>query len=356
MADLYVDGDNGSDANDGSTESLAKATISAAVSAAADNDRVLIQNNGSTVYNEAVTWSDKGLTLEGYGSTVGDQTRAVLDGSNTLANGIDFTNTTSTYTLRFQNLEIRHYTDDGIEINRTGGGNNSTALFDNLHIHDCTGDGIWFNTLFANSRPTTFTRCRIERCANGVTHDNAKFFIALCQILDNSATGVNIDSSTALAAMAYCTVAKNSINLNGNFLLTNVTLDAADGSDNLITRSDSFSVAVSTGFTNAAAYGIDPANTDRLSVFGCGFFANTTAAIDGTPLIETGSVTGSDPQYADAANFDFTPAPTSPWKQAPTQIGRVGAAQTTYSDIGAAQLQAPPAGGLLMPNKRGNKQ
>ncbi len=359
MADFYVDGDNGNDANDGSTEALAKATIQAAVTAAADNDRVLIQNNGSTVYNEVVTWSDKGVRLEGYGSTVGDQTKAVLDGTTgSLANAFSFTNTTGIYSIRFLNFEIRNYTADGIDLNRTGGGNNSVLLFENLHIHDCGGHGISIDTSFANSRSILVTRVRINHCADGISANNHRIMMALSTIVDNSGLAVNLDNDSGLLSAAYSIFARNASNVLAQAMFANCVLDSPDGNDNWITPLGALNVAVATGFTNAPAggFGIDPDDfSEWLALFNCGFFSNAAGDIDGTADIDVGSITGSDPGYQDAANDDYTITGTSPWYQQQLEIGVPGDVMSTFPSTGPSQPQAS-GGGLLMGNLRGNKQ
>jgi hypothetical protein len=172
MTVFYVDGDNGNDSNDGSTEALAKATIQAAVNAVtADRDVVYIQNNGSTVYTEQVTLPAYGVYLIGYGTTIGDNVRAVIDGEDTRTYCI-YQSTSDE--LFLYNMEIRNATSHGLSTVGAG------KLF-NVHAHDNGGDG--------------------HRVTTGNEHQ-AWFF---CTFNDNGGNGLyNLNGNAIPSPVWYC--------------------------------------------------------------------------------------------------------------------------------------------------------
>jgi len=345
MTDYYVDGDNGDNGNAGTSEGAAKATIQAAVDIASAFDTIYVQNNGSTVYNEMVTVNDLAkLTLIGYGTTVDDGVRAVIDGEDTRANCLLLRNTSVAncdYTVT--NFECLQATGAGVNLLRGTGGSNSRHKFDNIWSHDNGTFGFDWN--WPNGYAGYISRSKLNlNGSHGIQfsiNSGSTANLAFCTIVDNVGEGIRCTSPSASPTLAYCIVARNSVNVNDKAFYVNCVLDAADGSDNYISNGG---MLIYTGVTNATAFGIDVGTLAPI-LFATGFYNNSSGNVDGTPLLEVGTVSGNNPGYADAANNDFTPSHAS-WLGVQTDIGLPDSPDmSTFADIGPGQIEPTGGGG-----------
>lgn len=341
MATLYVDGDNGNDGNNGSSEALAKATIQDAVDNASTGDTIYVQNNGSTVYDEQVTITDLSMTLIGYGSTVDDETKAVIDGEDTRDYCITFTNTTGTPDFTLRNFELKQATSHGLYMNRTSSGVNSIHRVDNVYSHDNGGDGFHHN--WPNDTPGLYTRCKATlNGGRGFYNDGTtgSMLPVLCEAIDNVGAGFS-GSSIEGMVFVWCVAHGNSNNFEASVLI-GCTSDLAD-SDGWVAALNTNTTAIACGFSNNGAYGIDGAPT-LLDLIACGFYNNTSGDTNPTPAKNIDAVTGSDPSYTDAANEDFTLGSSSPWKQQDVTVGDPDDSKLSYPDIGAMQINVTGGG------------
>lgn len=338
----YIDGDNGNDGNTGLSEAQAFATIQFGVGSITSGDTIYVQNNGSTVYAEMVTITDLNVKMIGYGSTVTDGVKAVIDGADTRANCILFTNTAGSVSLILQNFELKQATAAGFSLLRAASGSNSEHRFDNIWSHDNGAEGFLFD--WPHSRAVPVSRCRADL---NVTHgfsrtSTGSFKYFLCTAFDNAGSG--FETADHKDHCSFCIAARNAINFDGIATLVSCIADASDGSDNWVVLGGSQSFAYSCGFSNAAAFGID-GTINQLTLIDCGFYNNTSGDIDGTPLLEINSITGNNPGYADAANEDYTPSHAT-WAQLSRLIGDPDqAATTSYTDIGPQLVAAGGGGG-----------
>lgn len=320
-------------------------TISRAVRGiTATGDIVYVQ--GGTDYTEAVAFTPAytRLRLVGYTTTISDRGRAVIDGTGN-TNCIVGTCNNSNSAWDIENFECKNATSDGLSITRSAGTCKTQLV--NCYLHDNGGAGVKSNN--SSNELTNVINCRIEDNAGRGIDGNfsSRMMVVNCRVVGNTGIGVYVTGSitSAHSAIINSVIADNSINVQNIALIVGSTLDGATGSDNWITLSQYSSTAVDSAFTNAAAFGIDPQSADWLSVINCGFYGNTSGDIDGTPGLEVGSVTGTDPGYTSAGtpNYDYTISAVA-WKNTTTEVGRVGSGTVSYPDIGAIQADAPAGG------------
>ena len=340
MPTLYVDGDNGDDGNDGSTELLAKATITAAITAASSGDTIYIQNNGSTVYSERLSITDKSLQLVGYGSVTTDNTKAELDGTSAGAGiGITVTMTTDApWCQMFQNLYIHDYSSHGVYMVRSGGAGNPCAVLHNCKINDNGDRGFYINNYWT----AKLIQCTVQ----GNTGDGIQMTtggtVILSRVLANGGFGV-YGQTTSPTTVIESEVAANAGNFRNCDVVHRCISDATVGQDGMIVPSEatytraSMAIIVGAGISNTPAtyYGIN--NGGRIVLISCGFYNNTTGNYTGTPTINNDPVTGSNPQYHAAGTYDFS-LDGAAWKAQAILIGCLDDAQTSSRDIGARQV------------------
>lgn len=340
MADWYADKLNGDDTTGDGSEGNPYETIQKCVDSAASTDTVFVQN--TAVYTEMVTVTDKSMNLIGYNTTTSDEGVAVVDGGSSRVNGIKITNTTGNVSAIIRNFEFKNCTGAGLLILRGAGGSNSLFIIDNIWSHD---NDVGINLSWNQSSLVPVSRVLVELNTSGGiinTANTGLWAIIGSQITDNGGVGVALNDESFCAD---CTIAKNTINVADVAILINCTIDAADGTDGWVPTVSRPALAWKTAFTNSTAFGIDPGSAGLLNCFYCGFYLNTSGDIDGTPAKNVDPVTGSDPLYSDAAGFDFTLGSASPWKQIDGPIGDVAAGVSSFSDIGAIQLEVTGGGG-----------
>lgn len=333
MADWYCNFSTGNDTTgDGSSGNKYK-TLTKCESVASNNDRILAQN--TTAYLETLTLTDKSLTVIGYATTVGDNGRIVIDGEDTRANCILISLTSMSNSLWiFENIECLQATGDGIELTRTGGGFTNDLTFVNCISHDNGAKGFhsgysacFFHLINCDSYNNVSdgmdlsgagSMCRSRSFDNGGHGILSGQSLHMCIFAGNGGHGADDN----LGAISNCIFYGN-------------TLAGVDGG----ARSG---FCVSCAFVGNGTFGADdPAEN---SFIDCCFYNNTSGALNGTALYESGTIT-SDPKFTDAANYDFSLASDSPLRNVEGEIGAYGSGVPTYPDTGIIQADATAGGG-----------
>lgn len=338
MAILYVDGDNGNDSNSGDSEALAKKTISAAVSAATSGSTIYVRNNGSTVYSESVAWTQKNMVFVGYGCTVGDNVRFVLDATGYAYGMSQETTGGGVINLVLENCELRGATSHGVYQRGVGGSASRQSMF-NCHIHGNGGDG--YRALAA--AVINITHCRFSSNGGSGINSNGVNVVAANSIIDNNAEHGIYANNTNASVVDNCFIYNNGLtNITGGSVVSNSVVDSAGGNGWTTGPAQSSSL-VNSIVSNSGGYGVEVA-AGRSYIVNSAFYSNTSGDVNGTVNYDD-RVSGLDPLYVDAENGNYALQPTSPLLRRAGKIGLIDSDIVTYPDLGAIQNMA--AGGLF---------
>jgi hypothetical protein len=357
VATWYVDGDNGSDLWTGATDGHAapdgaKATVQSAIGAASSGDSIYIQNNGATVYNEAINLGDKRLWLRGYGSSPTDNTRAVLDGTGLSTGGVGgvkFTMATNgPGIVRLWNLLIQDYRDGdhNVDFRRTAGSGYVMLETFNCRVTNADAAGVYINS---SSIAFRAINCRFDNNDWwGVTAQGLAAYFAACEIDNNGVAGYDL---TYGGCLAYCLIHDNVSGAGVGGMRVNcltygnggpgVNYDSA-GSDVL-----GWGVNVLNGDVGNDTYGLESDSSPDAAVLNCGFYSNSSGAYPAgvTPDLARGTVT-ADPDLVAPGSGDFRPSPGSPWLMQELTIGLLDSGIKAYPDIGPLQRRVIRRQGL----------
>lgn len=324
---------------DGSSEALAYNRIQKAIDESSSGDIVYIQNNGSTVYEENVSLSDKRLKLIGYGSSTDDDTIVEIDGTDVVGgDGLDFTQTTDgPDTIVLRNLYIHDFDAEGVHFNRSGG-SNSTLLY----MINCRASNNGNNGVYIQSSYNSFHAVNCEFDNNGdagVDSGGRQASCVLCRAYDNGDEGFRNSTSYAFT----CVLCEATGNVDGFAYTINILCSSynntGDGEQGIAEVSywiGNNGCQVLNGFTHSGLWGMDPSWVDNLFSLYNGFYSNSSGNIDGTPEYEKGSLT-DDPEYLDHGSNDNTLKASSPWRRQEIPLGLFTSSVKTYPAIGARQ-------------------
>ena len=235
--------------------------------------------------------------------------------------------------------------------------NTSTSNEGNTYVgclaKDCTVRGFQTgHSGISGRKGDLFYGCRAQNCVIGFDtrgHDQSHAASLINCIADNnSGDGIRVHDGNIL--IAHCTIVDNGDGVDmsqSDQNDTNLTIV-----DSLITHNSGYGIRVPSSWTGQLL--VERSN---------GFYANTSGDIS-SGSIDASSTTGADPLYTavqqpDDDDDDFTLQSGSPYRGVANAW--VDGTHTTYPDRGAIQHQDSEgggggSGGLLMPNKRGNKQ
>ena len=335
MATYYVDAVAGSDSNAGTAEGSGNAwqTIQKAANTISNGDKVWVK--ASADYTEQVTLatSMSNLTMfEGYSSTIGDNGKATIQGSNSRSYCLS---STSKYHYGWKNFIFEGATTASMQLNtqnaywwfgncifRPGTGSGSTAganlassasAFVNCLFDGFSGNGIEFS----GSSPDHFAGCTFSNNGNyGLLAAFSTVYAIKCVFVDNATIGLRGNTNR----LDFCTFANNR---DGVF--TTATCQANG--------------CIFASHNGATSYGVKHARAYK-----CFFYDNTTD-IDGLGVGSYGydienTYLSTDP-FTDSASGDYTILSNSPAYQGASFV----AGYTDYQDAGALQHADPSGGG-----------
>lgn len=352
MANYYVDGAAGNDANAGTSPGAAKQTIQAGLNLLANGDTLYIKASATYLISATLTFpagpTYTSITrVAGYGTTVGDGVKPVIR-ANTI--GI------SIFTLGqggciLDTLDIDGNSQSGVTGVTVTGNYNACAAF-NCKIHDCPVTGV--NLSIGQNG---LSRCEVTGCGTGISMATGSQATD-CYVHDNTGVGIN-SGAYSDTWVDRCVVAGNGsygIYIGYSSMVRNCTVYNNVGDGIMITNNYVGIVGTIIGnvITNNGGYGItfalSPVATPvtHPGIDYNAFYANTSGA---RQYLNAGahdvSLTASP--FTNAAGGDFSLNSTAGAGAACRAAGFPGlfpgGATTGYADIGAAQHQDSGGGG-----------
>lgn len=224
MSTYYVSAASGNNANAGTSEGAAWATLGKAMSGVAPGDQVWVKADGD--YNETATITATGtitspIIFEGYTSSTGDVGRATINGQSTRTNGI--INATpaaagvATYYV-FKNFRITAHTGAGISVtalhilwknckfdtNSTNGATVRTGVFEECEFSDNTTHGMSCTT----TGPVICVGCRFYRNgSNGANCAGINCLFFACEFFSTNTTAIDCgNAANIIVAIINCLI------------------------------------------------------------------------------------------------------------------------------------------------------
>ena len=354
MATYWVEAGHGG-TNSG-TQTNPWLTIDQSMAGLADGDKVWVKATASypevvTIDGHQASWNDP-IVIEGYTTTEGDGGQATIDGAATRASGIVVSAFNGNTNYVFKNFIIQDHTAAGVSLN-----NVDRFTWKNCDFLSNAGTGIFCGALHA------FENCRFNDNLNdGVICQAGALFVG-CEFFRNTLAG--IDAGGAVFAL-FCTFFSNgSIAMDCGAtndimtLMVNCTVDgdSKDSTHALLLNSSfrQFGAVINT-IAYDCTTGIEFANEEQF--ISRNNLVNSNTANYGTGAgTYSGEVTTAPGFVNEVGGADLSlEAGSNALAKGNDAYDVNGSTQSM--DIGAIQRPAAggAGGGLLMPNKRGNKQ
>lgn len=313
-----------------------------------------IHVKASTNYGEIVTLPSLGhassyITIEGYTATPGDGGIATNDGTDSLGNGFVCGAGSFHYVLR--NLRATQFTSSGFI---------GTAS-DYITLINCRGDNNGANGVYFDDN-ILFWRCHFhDNVDDGIKVDSYVTCID-CILADNGLDGLEANSGTVIGSL-FKSNGGNGINflLSGRNIVYNCTIDGNGKTTTVgVNLSPSYD-SVQRCIVNTLVYDCTTGMAGHAAgagkrVSSHNLVNNNTADYNNFGT-DDGEQTGA-PQFVNEGAGDYTLGSGSPAKNAGCDCREAPGAYNftaTEPDIGALG-NVEVGSGLLMPNKRGNKQ
>lgn len=285
------------------------------------------------------------ISIIGYNTTITDGGVVELSDSDNGAtnNPLDFN---SMDYWHFYNLKFTN-------IRRLQTGTTNGHLLYNIEIDNPTVSGLEIGA--GTGDLITVLDCSIHSSGSfGFEIEHRASKISNCESYDNTGAGIVIGNGAYGAFVDRCLCYNNGgngITLTGEASLLSCLCDDNTGSGYYV-DADTHTTFVNCGATNNGTYGITGDANSNAFIQNCGFYLNTSGNINTTnvTVLQNISQQTTDPLFTDQPNRDYTLQSSSPWIDAGEGYGgdwNIGVAQSTPSG---------GSGGLLMSNKRGNKQ
>ena len=312
MADYYVDGAVGDNANAGTSEGAgnAWATIDYAVDTAAAGDHIHIK--ASATYTETVSMSQAGGTsaqmiLEGYTSTPGDGGKATIDGEGTRANCL--TGGSYSYYL-IKNLIFENATSHGAYV-----ASGDYWVWYNCEFNDNGGDGIECDD------GNVFIYCSADgNTATGFDTDNFGIFLN-CKATNNGGHGFQAYYCTLINCIGASNASSNAYMYTSHIpcIAYNCTFDGDSKTSNsgVLNTSNGIIVAANCIFYDCTdgIYGGGQNHPWNNWALNCLFNSNTNESSSWDTTHTLNKVTGA-PAFTDEASGDYTLGSSSPARNA----------------------------------------
>lgn len=326
MADFYVDAVSGSDADAGTSEALAKATIAAGIALMAAGDTLWVKDSADYTITASLTINKSGstaagpVTIRGYALTPGDDGVFTL---RTATNGITLVAVQGDgITLRQFRLAHEAATR-GLGIVATGSNRMSLTLADGEIVGCTVGiDGRWVTdyafpglvltnvtirdcaTIGLAAHDPTVTGCRIIGCGTAWQRGTYDPLVPAVSRFTRTVVSGCTTHGLHANATARTTIAVEHCVLRGGGASGSGIMLAGAAVGGILTVSDS----VIEGW---GGYGIGAEHHPLgRRVRNCAFRSNTSGPVNATYVpagVETGRITLTADPFTDAANEDFTP-------------------------------------------------
>ena len=351
----YVNGDGGTDTTTGgggTTVALAWDTIQYAFDKIADGTltdgdelRIMSTSADATYYNLTakltVTWSGKVVVINGANSS------GVVDGTVVEINGTGLNGTTPMVEISVaaaDNVIFSHLYFNAVDVAQhcveATSANSHNIQWINCRFSSATSHGVYCNNL---AMYWNFVNCRFDNNGDsGCEHQSSQFAMYYKSLFDNNTgDGLRCGISARIAECVFYNNGDDGLNVhNAGAVVCNCIFDS-NTSDGAYTTGSNQGVWVNNLHTNNTAYGLNVGSDTESRHYNNAFYGN------GGEIFVTGTVhlsmynyiSATNPNYEDAANFDFTPDGTSTIHGAgiPTQYQWYG---STASDIGLDEWRA----------------
>jgi hypothetical protein len=371
MTTYYVDSVNGNDANAGTSEALAKITLSAGCALlTAAGDILYVQAGGNYTLTSSVNLTQDGDTtggrilIEGYTTTPGAK-----DGRPVITTA---TNSTALIIMNGANkIDFVHLKFTNTAATRAAAFSCETAASTSNRWIDCVFDGVSTahtnnGAAFSNS---IFLQCEVKNCTSAsIAAINSPFLVYGCFIYSNACDGIYSSYERFYAIGNVITnnprygISEGTGSGNGSAYIIERNTIANNTSDGIRVTFDTIAqplVITNNIFYGNGGYGQNWTNLSSGENLGLtiinrnnAYGSNTTAARNGITA-GTGDVTLSGNPFTNSGAYDYSLDSTSGEGAACRAAGIVGAFPgglfTSYPDIGAVQ-HADPAGGGLASN------
>ena len=349
----YVDGENGNDANAGTSTGAAWQTIQYGFDAIqtgtlvdGDELRIMSTSADATYYNLTakltVTWSGKEVVINGANSS------GVVDGTVVEINGTGLNGTTPMLEMSVavaDNVIFSHLFFNAVDVaehcvEATSANSHNiqwiNCRFSSATSHgvDCSGQPMYWN----------FINCRFDNNGhNGIFHSSSNFAMYYkCLFDNNSSDGGRMGQNCRVSECVFYNNGGIGLYItNAGAVVCNCIFDS-NGGDGAKSEGTAQGVWVNNLHTNNTGYGLNVGGTAESRHYNNAFYNNTSGekyvgATDHLSMYNY--ISATNPNYEDAANFDFTPDGTSTIHGAgiPTQYQWYG---STASDIGLDEWRA----------------
>ena len=320
----YVDGENGNDANAGTSTGAAWKTIQHGFDQIAswfspndgDELRIMSTSNDATYYAVTgsldVSWSSKEVSI------VGANSSGTVDGTVVEINGGNLDSSTPIMLISgsgndncsFSNLSFNCGGTAQHGVEASGSGNNGLSWI-NCRFTNATSHGLYTTSL---SNYWQFINCRFDNNGgNGLDHYGTQFSMTYKCLMDNN-TGIGYKCGP-YSRVAECIMYNNGgngLSINGaGSIICNCIIDY-NGTVGVKVWGSSTSRFVDNVITNNTGAGLNIDNTDAESVhFNTSFDNNSSAHNSQNHLILYDFDSAGTVSYEDASGLDFTPTSTS---------------------------------------------
>ena len=343
----YVSGDNGNDANAGTSllaswQTIQKAFDELAAGNIVDGDevRILKTSDDATHYGISAkltcTWSGREVLITGANSS------GVVDGTVVTINGrgldgstpmMEISVGTADYTI-FANLKF-DADDTAQHCVEATSANSHHIYWANCQFTQATSHGVYTNIL---AMYWQFVNCRFDNNGGyGMHHTSAHYAQCYKCLFDNNVgIGARIGSQSRITECVFHNNGDDGMYIsNAGAVVCNCVFDN-NASDGVYISGSGQSIFMDCLFTNNTAYGLNVNSSTETKHFNSAFYNNGTDSYYTTGTVHLSMFNYLDDvttTYGVTADFDFTPNSASSVIGAgmPTQYQWFGA---TASDIG----------------------
>lgn len=306
MPIIYVSDATGDNADDGSTEALAKLTIAGALAVASDGDIIAVKDDG--IYLETVAPNNLNIKIVGYTGTfdlsdpASMSTQVVVDGESSRDYGY---NPSGGCYIDLKNFRFINHVVNGVHLGNEGGFDNALRA-DNVSSNNNSGFG--FAIL---GEANVFNHCSAEGNSlfGFVNANNYGSVFNYCKAIGNASSGFVNTTNDRACFMNYCVSHNNGDNgVYRIFSLVNCVIDGNATAFEIFNTGATALYIKNSQITNNSEL-IASASGNGIDAENCNFYNNTPAA--NTNLSDLAYFSDlnnleEDPGYVDYGNDDFT--------------------------------------------------
>lgn len=350
----YVDCDLATGSNDGTSEANAWQDLQTAFDNIAAGERMNIEYDGAsdtctltaTIDVDTTTGTASNpIRIEGYSSTPGDGTYAVIDGDGAADNIFNGSPSTSDYL--FVHLTLTGSTGDAIA---TAG--SDFWGYAEIQISDAGSEGL--RTSGGSASPQLIGSDIGNTTADECVEFNDSGNIYFNYIHDCNSTGITIESGTHMVGNIIDTTGGAGVDLrNGSEVFVGNTVynsgpSGTESNIDFVDGNDFRQVVINNIFNTATDHNIDIASNDHIRFFANNAYANSTndgISSETTIEIDLGNHQTGDPDFVDAAGGDFNLDTSTTLDDSGYPATYLGSSTTSHREIGAVMYEETAGAG-----------